>query len=241
MEPMTKEISNISTEPIAFYDSTTVVLVTDADQLFDMDEERYYLLMNDLDLSGYTVDNFGDFVGYFDGNGYSIKNYTVNKILPNGVYFFGLFESSRGGVRDLHIADVSVTLYGSGDNVTVLYGGFSGHLSGDGIFDGSLSCSNVTLSGTITVVNATADVSMTSQGYDDGDPNGSPSLLYGDHYNCINYADISVQKGSITIPTFSETVTKNCKNYGNLFCESGIINVGFCENFGTVTVQNDLY
>ena len=64
-----------------------------------------YILMNDIDLSGYNWEPIS-FNGTFNGNGYVIKNLTINKPSQNNV---GLFSSIIGSVYNLGLEKVNVT------------------------------------------------------------------------------------------------------------------------------------
>ena len=64
-----------------------------------------YILMNDIDLSGYNWEPI-NFNGTFNGNGYVIKNLTINKPSQNNV---GLFSSIIGSVYNLGLEKVNVT------------------------------------------------------------------------------------------------------------------------------------
>ncbi len=92
------------TEEEAIAQGYTIIKTAD-----DLNAIRYtpgrYILMNDIDLSGYNWEPIS-FNGTFNGNGYVIKNLTINKPSQNNV---GLFSSIIGSVYNLGLEKVNVT------------------------------------------------------------------------------------------------------------------------------------
>ena len=71
-----------------------------------------YILMNDIDLSSYdNWDPIGDtsnrFNGIFDGNGYVIKNLTINRPTEDNVGLFGYTVSAN--IQNVGLENVEVT------------------------------------------------------------------------------------------------------------------------------------
>ena len=94
-----------------------------------------YSLANDIDLGGESswqpIENFS---GYLNGNGYSIKNLTINAV---NVEDIGLFSILKGTVKDLTIENAQITARGDA--------GYAGIVAGTN--KGTIS--NVTVSGNI--------------------------------------------------------------------------------------------
>ncbi len=90
-------------------------------------------LMNDIDLAGYNWVPIGDgnysFQGYFDGNGYTIKNVDCNMSDTDKV---GLFGSVSGTIENLNVIDAYIV--GKND-----VGGIVGYGGGGAIRDCSFS------------------------------------------------------------------------------------------------------
>ena len=97
------------------------------------DWDKHFLLMADIDLSGYTGTSFNIigtdwnylFTGVFDGSGHAISNFTYDS---NGVNYIGLFGYVRdpnAEIKNLGLIDPNVDA-GTGSNV----GSMIGHLSG---------------------------------------------------------------------------------------------------------------
>ena len=78
----------------------------------------YYILQNDIDLSGATYTEAfipEDFFGRFNGNGHTISNLTIY-----GSFYLGLFSNLNGFVDGLNLQDVSI------DGTKVYLGGLCG-------------------------------------------------------------------------------------------------------------------
>jgi hypothetical protein len=93
-----------------------------------------YALKSDIDLSGVDWKPIEGFTGHLIGNGYAIKNMTINADVDN----VGLFSILEGTVEDLRIENANVTVSGVHKNI--------------GILCGTLYAPNqsVTVSGTVT-------------------------------------------------------------------------------------------
>jgi hypothetical protein len=83
-----------------------------------------YRLMSDIDMDGYEWAPIGTlntpFNGIFDGNGYTIKDFKVNRLGQTGV---GFFAYNNGIIKDVELNNVSI----SGTNST---GSLVGHNNG---------------------------------------------------------------------------------------------------------------
>ncbi|HOP30837.1 MAG TPA: fibronectin type III domain-containing protein [Spirochaetota bacterium] len=93
----------------------------------DLDSVRsnlgyYYVVMNDLDLSGYVNwTPIGTFSGVFDGQDFNICNLTIN----SNSQYLGLFSNSSGTLKN---SNISGTIAGSRDDASI--GGLVGLNSG---------------------------------------------------------------------------------------------------------------
>ena len=75
-----------------------------------------YLLMNDIDMYGYTTDIYiGNFTGKLEGNNYTIKNVTITKAGVNG-----LFNQMNGTLQNINFENFE-------HSVTSSYGGVVGY------------------------------------------------------------------------------------------------------------------
>lgn len=77
-----------------------------------------YKLKADVDLSGVDWKPIEGFTGHLIGNGYAIKNLTINTDVDN----VGLFSVLEGRVTDLRIENASVTVSGVHENIGILCG-----------------------------------------------------------------------------------------------------------------------
>ncbi len=83
---------------------------------------QYYKLMNDIDLGNYNWQPIGYakrkegtfyggsyFYGIFDGNGYTIRNLTINQKNPNfDNYYYGLFGWNCGTIQNLKVESAKI-------------------------------------------------------------------------------------------------------------------------------------
>ena len=83
--------------------SDEVRYVSTYEDLLTMNEGfNYYELTNDIDLAG--MEWYGnEFMGVFNGNGYSIKNMSVVGSLKNANYNLGLFSTASGFISNVNI------------------------------------------------------------------------------------------------------------------------------------------
>jgi hypothetical protein len=85
-----------------------------------------YVLMNDIDCKGMPLPTIGStdapFAGLFDGQGYAIKNFTME---VDGSGYMGVFAKNNGTIRNLRILDFSANV--TAISATTLYmGGICG-------------------------------------------------------------------------------------------------------------------
>ena len=114
------------TEEEAIQQGYTIIKTADELQAINNNLSGKYILMSDIDLAGYNWDPIGDvntmsaFSGEFNGNGYVIRNLTINKPTENGV---GLFSAAMGTIENVGLENVNIT----GSLGT---GGFAGGIMG---------------------------------------------------------------------------------------------------------------
>ncbi len=131
-----------TTEPIVI-DTENYLPINNVEDLKNMEMNKSYVLMADLDLSSeewVPIGSFSDpFLGNFDGNNHSISNLTISEYSQD---FNGLFGYIKGDVFDLEIVDFSISY----ETEYLTYaGGLAGALTGD--------ITNVITTGEIDVVN----------------------------------------------------------------------------------------
>ncbi|MBO5222321.1 MAG: hypothetical protein J6C26_08400 [Clostridia bacterium] len=92
---------------------------------------KYYKLTNSIDLKGQEWDPIGSysdkeitkaFQGFFDGDGYEVRNFKISK--SKSPYYYGLFgKASNGDIRNLGVTDFTINV--SGQNLSCA-GGIAG-------------------------------------------------------------------------------------------------------------------
>ena len=256
-----QQLTDVHTQEIMLFQSDDIVEVRTADDLKNMGNYfHYYKLMNDIDLSGVSVENFGSFRGYFDGNNHTISGFTIEKNFYDHNVYLGLFESAEGVVKNLHIANVSISAAlgkTAEETYELIYGGFAAYATD------TLRFENVTHSGTVSLRNnATAyyyygfvmggllgkandhTVSFTDcinqaalTGASESDVGGILGVGNAVFTNCKNLADISGEKAGGFVCETSGSTFKDCENSGDV---SGYV-VGYAGGFvglGTGIFQN---
>lgn len=100
-----------------------------------------YHLKNDIDLAGVNWTPIEGFTGTLMGNGFTIKNLTIDASTSN----VGMFSTLSGYVRNLNFENANVTVSGRNENVGILCGNLEGNainISVSGVLNAS-NCNNV--------------------------------------------------------------------------------------------------
>jgi hypothetical protein len=86
----------------------------------DLDANGNYVQMEDIDYGGQVITTIAQFNGIYNGNGFSISNFTIN----SGATNVGLFAINNGVISRIHIeaATISISNYGSNMNVGLIAG-----------------------------------------------------------------------------------------------------------------------
>jgi len=79
-----------------------VVEIKTASDLLNMSKSAYYVLANDIDLSG-SEWKPNTFNGMFDGQGHTISGINFVGTVENGDFYWGLFSQANGIVRNLNL------------------------------------------------------------------------------------------------------------------------------------------
>ena len=95
-----KEIVGVATLAVCVTNEVPVVIST-AEQLKNMDDWGYYVLGNDLDLAGTEWKDPSNFRGYFDGQGYAIRNMNFVGTVENTEFNWGLFNNANGVIKNI--------------------------------------------------------------------------------------------------------------------------------------------
>ena len=208
------------TEQEAIAQGYTVIKTADELQAMENNVSGKYILMNDIDLAGYSWTAVGTssdlFSGEFNGNGYVIKNLTVNQ---SGLDYQGLFgRVSRAKISNVGLENVEVkgntgtgALAGYTDNsdfkncyvdgVSISGGLETGGLIGTLDSGGISSC---------YIING----SVTSSGFNVGGLVGNANSGIMDSYSTVDVT--GNQRVGGLAGTFSGGSIKNCYSTGNV-------------------------
>ena len=172
-----------------------IVEISTYEQLKNMNGNNYYVLTNDIDLSGIEWTNPGNFSGVFNGNNHKIINMTNVSSFADTNVSLGLFSSGSGYIYDLKIVDTlfMITLNSTGSNYQCNIGGFVADVS-----KGHLSFDNCSFTGDISVVNnSPEDYGFSGSTCIGGFAGlGWPYPSYLSINNCISNANISSKNSS---------------------------------------------
>ena len=124
-----QQITRLSEEEAVAQGYTVIKTAQDLDNIRN-DLDGKYILMNDIDLSSYANwDPIGDvdtgiaFSGTLDGNGYVVKNLTINRPTEDGVGLFAIIGDvntmSGGEVKNLGLENVDIRIESNTSDISV--------------------------------------------------------------------------------------------------------------------------
>lgn len=206
-----------------------------------MPAEALAVLGNDIDLQGVTLTGATSFAGTFDGQGYSIKNWT-----SEGVALIGL---NTGTVKNITL-DASCKLtypdagyFGflvsqNGDEDAKIFGTVSGcvnnaDITGKNTLGAFGQAALVGKNGYGTVVNClnTGNISVNTADRPSGNARYGTVVAYmytskiSSTINCVNKGNLDMQEGVAASTTYvggvvgtsnNNTITRGCVNYGDI-------------------------
>ncbi len=101
----------LSVTGLFIYENLVINHISTVEDLQNIEEYGYYVLDNDIDLSGINWDPIEEFRGYLDGRGYVIRNLTIAEITNNDEHRrFGLFEFHDGYITNLGIEGLNINI-----------------------------------------------------------------------------------------------------------------------------------
>ena len=143
-----KEIVGVAMRAVCVANEVPVVIST-AEQLKSMNQWGYYVLGNDIDLAGAEWKDPADFIGYFDGQGFAIKNMNFVGTVENKDFKWGLFKEATGVIKNLSLSGrLIVTMNSTGEKTYYAYAG------------GLCATTSGAASNTLTIENMVNDVSL---------------------------------------------------------------------------------
>ena len=197
---------------------TVIESVSDLQKINDNLSGKY-ILMNDINLSGVDWTPLGEFKGTLDGNGYSIKNLTINT--PDEDYV-GLFSKlNKATIKNLGIENANIT---GGNNVGVLAGRdeesdswseitnsyFSGNVNGQNSIGGIIGSSKRSL-----FENIRSEVNVTGNYYVGGFVGNTK----------MNHFDESIAAGKVTGSSYTGAFVGYTYNESGINSYNNIINI----------------
>jgi hypothetical protein len=172
--------------------------------VFPCEWDKYFLLMQDIDLGGYTGTDFNiigtwwdnAFTGVFDGNGKKISNFSYSSSDTNHIGFFGWVRGENALIKDLELTNAEVDA-GTGNFVGLLVGYLEDATITSCYGEGGIVSGNDSVSGLVgynrgTVIHC----------YSTGEVNGSSNVggIAGFNFGTvIRCYSISVVSGSVDV------------------------------------------
>lgn len=214
-----KEIVGVAMRAVCVANEVPVVIST-AEQLKSMNQWGYYVLGNDIDLAGTEWKDPADFRGYFDGQGYAIKNMNFVGTVENTDFNWGLFNKADGAIKNIALCGrLIVTMNRTNTtNYQARVGGFCAEAD-------DLNIESVANNVNLSVTNNCGDkayagglvgygetVTITDS-YNTGDVSASTTGNYGVYAGgLVGYCDYD---GTVTITDCYYTLPENSSNnYG---------------------------
>ena len=143
-----KEVVGVAMRAVCVANEVPVVIST-AEQLKSMNQWGYYVLGNDIDLAGTEWKDPSGFSGYFDGQGYAIRNMNFVGTVENTSFYWGLFKEATGVIKNLSLSGrLIVTMNSTGEKTYYAYAG------------GLCATTSGAASNTLTIENMVNDVSL---------------------------------------------------------------------------------
>lgn len=167
-----------------------------------------YFLKNDIDLAGVNWTPIEGFSGTLVGNGFTIKNLTIDASTSN----VGMFSTLSGFVSNLNIENTNITVSGRNENIGILCGNLEGNAT------------NISVSGTVNAEKCT------NVGGVFGYAKRNPLGIYADLSlaNLTNSASVSglCNVGGIAGYTFADSINvtfDSLKNSGSIFASEDYV------------------
>ena len=213
------------TEDEAIAQGYTIITTADELQAMQYDLSGKYILMNDIDLSGYEWtpvgnNDMGPFKGVFNGNGKVVKNLSINRPSETMQGFFG--NASNAIIKNVGLENVDIIsnestaglLAGTGSNASITNCYVTGKLKGYASVSGLAS----DLRGTVEACYTNVSISVSTGGnggligmfrggsiknsYSEGNMYGMHSGMSGGFIGEINNAVVENCYSSVTSSSF---------------------------------------
>ena len=200
---------NLTTDSLMIIPDRSPVYVSTPEDLKNMENLRYYILTNDIDLSGFEWRG-GKFYGILEGNGYSIKNMSLVGTIVGSSAYVGLFSNADGIIKNLHIENATLIVDYQPDSFAgVTNEIFSGFFSGAG----NACFYNCTVND-----NSVLSIKCSNNASSNCYIGGFVGYSAGTFNNCSNSGNISGEDyvGGFVGYMFDACTLTNCINNGNV-------------------------
>ena len=210
------------------------VMISTPQDLLNMNENKHYVLANDIDLKDYDWQG-SDFEGVLDGNGHKIINMHFVGTVDTASSVFGLFTNASGVIRNLTLDNVTVSVTATHIRASVNYGAIAA------------ICNNLTISN-CHVTNSSATIKgLNAKEYEEGIGgligNAAGHLYIEKSTNSSNISSDEFNTGGIVGKMSPDTSIIDCTNSGDIsgkYYVGGIVGNGNgaitdCTNSGAIS------
>ena len=211
------------TEDEAIAQGYTIITTADELQAMQYDLSGKYILMNDIDLSGYEWtpvgnNDMGPFKGVFNGNGKVVKNLSINRPSETMQGFFG--NASNAIIKNVGL-----------ENVDIISNEYTA-----GLLAGSDDPSSYMSYSTASITNCYVTGKLKGRAY----ISGLASNLRGTVEACYTNVSISVPTGANggLIGRFKGGSIKNSYSEGNMYGMHSGMSGGFIGEIDNAVVEN---
>ena len=171
-----------------------------------------YILMNDIDLASWgNWTPIGTFTGLLDGNGYAVKNMTVNLNVTSGNAFGGLIATLKGEVKNLGIVGGSIQATASNQAAA---GGIAGTLESPGKIHGCYNRASVYTSSKYDYAGGIAGIVWDGTSISQCANTGNITAV-----STSEFAYAGGMTGYVTLETAASTI-RDCVNSGVIRAEA---------------------
>lgn len=242
-----KNVSGITAGYIGVANEEPIV-ISNAEDLRKMNTRGYYILSNDIDLKGIEWKDPGDFYGYLDGQGYTIKNMAYAGTVENAGFNWGLFNNASGVIKNLTLNGRLIITVNKNDNesYTSYIGGLcaqGSNLTIDNVINNvnltvTNNCNSISIGGLVGDVSGMLEISNSKNFGNIAVESSGYAHVGGIIGRCLDAASIAncYNTGDVSLETYSKTYGYVGGIVGGAYCR---VDLNDCYNIGSVTASSE--
>lgn len=242
-----KNVSGITAGYIGVANEEPIV-ISNAEDLRKMNTRGYYILSNDIDLKGIEWKDPGDFYGYLDGQGYTIKNMAYAGTVENAGFNWGLFNNASGVIKNLTLNGRLIITVNKNNNesYTSYIGGLcaqGSNLTIDNVINNvnltvTNNCNSISIGGLVGDVSRMLEISNSKNFGNIAVESSGYAHVGGIIGHCLDAASIAncYNTGDVSLETYSKAYGYVGGIVGGAYCR---VDLNDCYNTGTVTASSE--